>query len=205
MIVLSAVLVAATLQADRTQTLGYSYAQILQMGERRWTDLYAKKKGDSTLATSSGFSIYGAALGWRNDRLAKGRPLPLRDRLQGFTDHAQAVGAVASGNGTIWTIFAGQGYRDTEATLYQVLTHSYRGPKRVVSDVERAIDRLARVAARAESPKDRAEARQEVDEVREELRGLILAARRLPRRDSDAILEFCRSTAVNVAEQATPQ
>ena len=104
----------------------------------------------------------------------------------------------------MWTIFAGQSYRDVEKTLYQTLTHSYRGPKRGGSDVERAVDRLARVGAGAGTEKDRREARQEMGRVREEMRGLFDVARRLPRRDSDAVLEFAREMAEDVAEQAKP-
>jgi hypothetical protein len=204
MALLSAFLLAAASQVDRSQTLGYTYAEILRMGQQRWTDVYAQKEGDSTLAISSGFSIYGAALAWRNDRLLKGRRSQLRDRLQGFSDHAQAVGSAATGGGSMWTIFAGQSYREVEQTLYQTLTHSYRGPKRVVSDVERAVDRLARVGAQAETEKHRREAREEILRLRQEMRGLINAARRLPRRDSDAVLEFAREMAADVAEQAKP-
>ena len=78
MLLLSTLIVAAALQKDRTETLGLSYAQILALGPSRWEALVLKRRGDSTAATASGFSTYGDALRWRNDRLLKGRPFPLR-------------------------------------------------------------------------------------------------------------------------------
>lgn len=204
MVLFTTLLAVATLQKDRTATLGYSYAQILAMGPKRWEATVLKKQGDSTLATGSGFSVYGDALAWRNDRLLKGRPFPLRRHLQAFSIQAQEVGNAATGGGTIWNIFAGQSYRDMEATIHTILTHSYRGPHRVVSDVTRAIDRLGGVALQAQG-KDRTDAGKAMVAIRRDLAAVVSDARKLPRQDSDAALEFCRETALAVVAQAEPQ
>ncbi|GEM_PF-4728972 len=204
MVLLSALLVAVTIQTDKATSFGYSYAQILAMGPKRWEDLVLKKNGDSTLATGSGFTVYGEALAWRNDRLLKGRPFPLRRHLESFSINAQDVGNTATGGGTIWHIFAGQSYRDMETTIHTILTHSYRGPKRVVSDVTRAIEGLSRVAERAEG-KDRIDAQKAMGGIRRDLAAIVADARTLPRRDSDAALKFCRQTVRAVIAQAEPQ
>lgn len=203
-VLLSTLLALATLQKDRTETLGYSYAQILAMGPSRWETLVLKKAGDSTAATASGFSVYGDALAWRNDRLLKGRPFPLRRQLESFAIQAQEVGNTATGGGTIWQIFAGQIHRDQETAIYRILTHSYRGPHRVVSDVTRAVNWLGGVAKRAEG-RDRADADKAMLAIRGDLKAIAASARSLPRRDSDAALEFCLRTALAVIVQSKPQ
>ena len=202
MLLLSTLIVAATLQKDRTETLGLSYAQILALGPSRWEALVLKRRGDSTAATASGFSIYGDALRWRNDRLLKGRPFPLRRHLEAFSVQAQEVGNTATGGGTIWAIFAGQCDRDLEETVHTILTHAYRGPKRVVSDASAAVEKLARISTKAKG-KDRADGDRAMAEVRRALTAVVADARRLSRRDSDAALEFCRRTALDVVAQAS--
>lgn len=204
MTALLSALVVATLQKEMDPKLGYSYAQILAMGPKRWEEVVLKKVGDSTPATAMGFTTYGEALAWRNDRLLKGRPFPLRRHLESFSMQAQEVGNTATGGGTIWNIFAGQVYRDQEAAIHTILTHSYRGPKRVVSDVTKAIDRLDRVAQTAEG-KDRIDAGKAMVAIRRDLTTVVADARKLPRRDSDAALEFCRSTVQAVIVQTQPQ
>ena len=204
MVLLSTLLAAAALQQDRAASLGYSYAQILAMGPKRWEAMVLKRQGDSTLATGSGFTVYGEALAWRNDRLLKGRPFPLRRHLESFSIQAQEVGNTATGGGSIWNLFAGQSYRDMEATIHTILTHSYHGPRRVVSDVTRAIDRLGRVALQARG-KDLADAQKAMAAIRRDLASVVADARGLSRRDSDAALEFCRQTALAVVAQAEPQ
>ena len=149
-----------------------------------------------TIETNAGFSIYGAALAWRNDRLLKGRSSELRDRLQAFTDHAQVIGSAASGGGDRWTVAAGVGYIGAEETLYRTLGHSYREPGRTVSDVERAVRSMAGLGAAAKDLKARAVARDEALRLREEWRALLVLAKRMPRRDSDEVLEFARRSAL---------
>ena len=197
-----AALLKTPLQKDRTETLGLSYAGILKLGPARWEELVLKRQGDSTPATAQGFSVYGDALAWRNDGLLKGRPFPLRAHLEAFSAQAQEVGNTATGGGTMWQITVGQCHRDVELTAYRVLTHSYRGPHRVASDVTRSVDRLARVVGRAEGPKDRADAGKAIVALRREATALVALARRLPRRDSDAVLDFCREAALGIEGQA---
>ena len=76
MVVLSTLLAAAALQKDQASTLGYSYAQILAMGPRRWEELVLKRQGESTLATGTGFSVYGDALAPQTPRGAGKGSLP---------------------------------------------------------------------------------------------------------------------------------
>ena len=191
---LAVLALALALAQDRTETLGKSHAQILAMGRTRWRDAFVGKFGGSTAGEAGAESLYGDALAWRNDRLLKGRKSPLRDRLQAFKNDAVGVGEAITGGGTMWNIIAASFYADAEETFYRVLTHTGRAPKRVVSDVDKGLGRLGRALAAVGDPKYRKQGAESMADLQKEFRALVAAARRLPRRDSDTVLEFCRKT-----------
>lgn len=207
---LAALLLPLLLAQDRAkapseETLGKTHAQILAMGSERWVTLYTKRKGDSTPAIAGAFVTYGDALAMRNDRLLKGRKSPLRTHLRAFSDDLSVVGYSITGGGTIWTIFGAQSYRDVEEAFYRVLTHSGQAPRRVTSDVERAVATLAPMVAKVENPEDRKRAQASMVRARADLRAILVDARQLSRRDSDTVLEFCRDAALSTASQAGPE
>ena len=200
-----ACLALAVLAQDRTETLGKSNAQILAMGRTRWHDAFVGKEGGSTMGEAGAESLYGDALAWRNDRLLKGRKSPLRAHLQSFKNDAAGAGEAITGGGTMWNIVAASLYADAEETLHRVLTHTGRAPRRVVSDVDRGLGRLSRALAAIKEPKDRKRGAEAMADLQRDFRAVVAEARRLPRRDSDTVLEFCRKTLDGVASQSAPR
>ncbi len=188
--------VLPTLHQSLENTKGKTNAQILAMGRSRWHDFYVGKESSSTASESSAEGLYGDALAWRNDRLLKGHSSPLRKALQAFKNDAIDAGSAITGGGTMWNITAGSLYADAEGTLYEVLTHSGHAPHRRVSDVSRAIASLRKGVSAIESsrPEDRKHGAAAVGRLEGDLRTVAALAAALSRRDSDDVLEFCRST-----------
>lgn len=195
------------LRQDLKDTNGKTYAQILAMGRSRWHDFFVGKDGGSTAAESSAEGIYGDALAWRNGKLLKGHPSPLRKALQAFKNDAIDAGTAVTGGGTMWNITAGSLYADAEQTLYAVLTHSGRAPHRKVSDAQRAVATLRHsvMGIGTDDKENRKQGLAAMDRLDADLLQAVALAAKLPRRDSDEVLEFCRSTAAGVNEQASPK
>lgn len=186
--------VALLLTQDKTDTFGKTNAQILAMGRSGWYRFYTadSRGGDSNVGIVDAERLYGDALAWRNDRLGKARISRLRKLLLDAKNDAVATGTAITGGGTIWSIVSAGLYADAEETLYAVLTKGGKIPPRKVSDVEKAYAKLKAGLTRGEpgvtSEKD---ARAALARLRRDLDGAIAEAARLPRRGSDAVLDFC--------------
>ena len=190
---------------NREDTLGKSNAQILALGRKRWYAFYTAKQGESTMAMAGAEGLYGDALAWRTDRLLKGRKSALRTHMRDFSNDAQAVGSAITGGGTMWNITAAGLYADTEEAFYAVLVHSRHAPKRVVSDVAKAMRPLQKSLSAVDDPKYRKEGDAVLTRLMADLKRVVADAKPLSRRDSDTVLEFCRSTVAGVADQADPK
>lgn len=190
---------------NREDTLGRSNAQILAMGRKRWYAFFTGKQGESTMAMAGAEGLYADALASRTDRLLKGRKSALRADLRDFSNDAQGVGAAITGGGTMWNITAAGLYADTEEAFYAVLVHSGHAPRRVVSDVVKAMRPLRKGLDAVDDPKYRKEGAAALTRLVADLKRVVADAKPLARRDLDTVLEFCRSTVAGVAEQADPK
>lgn len=191
------------LPQDRGDSYGKSNAQILAMGRKRWYDFYTGKAGESTAAMVGAVSLYGDALAQRNDRLGKGRAARLRKPLQDVNNDVVAVGSAMTGGGTMWNIVTADLYTNAEETLHAVLTKSSRAPRRKVSDVERAYADLRasfKQVREGATPADTKRGYEALLDLRKHLDRVVAEAKRQPRRESDALLDFC-VRAMEAAEQ----
>lgn len=195
--------------------MGLTDRQILALGQQGFVDKYSLKFGSSTAAMVDAFEIYGGAVKRLNDQVFL-RKSPetlklvgsLRVRLGRFRNELCDVGRALTGGGTMWNIT----YSETRADVEEMLAIKSgvikkTPPKRVVSDVTRALDSLAKAAknlhddveSMKESGGGMAEIESSLKVARAEFAEIVKLAAKLPRRESDAILEFCVA-AVRIAD-----
>lgn len=181
------------LSQDLKETYGKTNAQILAMGRSGWIDFYTGREGGATtMAMAGAESLYGDALGWRNDKFGKAKIGKLRVLLQATARDSCEVGTAVTGGGTMWNIIGASLMTDGEETLYSVLSGKGTGPKHVVSDMEKAFTRLKKDLQDSDStPEMKKMGRDSVVLLRKDLNRVIEEAARRPRRQSDALLEFC--------------
>ena len=183
---------------DKTETKGKSYAQILAMGRAKWHDFYVGGEAGTTVAEVDAAGIYGEALGWRNDRLDKARAKRLRGVLEPVRANTVELAEILDGSGSLWRVVGASTYADEEETVYALLTKSGKAPARRASDVDRRYAAVRSIFAKA-SPKgeDAKRGRGDLASLRKALDKLVAGASRLPRKESDAMLDFAvRSLAV---------
>jgi len=199
MVLLSAVALLFVPQ-DLKETHGKTNAQILAMGRKNWGDFYTEKEGGAvTITISDSEMLYADALGSRNDRYGKAKIGRLRKLLQDTARDASEVGRAITGGGTMWTIVGASLMTDGEETLYAVLSGKGKTPKHVVSDVNKAYEKIRRELQSSELPAETKKQGQEsLKALRRDFNGLIAEAARRPRKPSDAILDFCVKTVAAV-------
>lgn len=189
---------------DSPRLFGKSYAQILAMGETRWMAFQSNKAGSSTADISEGLMVYRDALQWRNDRLAAHAPAPLRREvaelrplLTRFTDSMILVRMFPTGGGSMWSNIHASVLTDSEDTLYHVLggPGSKSKPRgtgevlRMLSACEREVEAHRHEAWNSEDTY--ASARKSLGEARSAAASIFKIAAKLPRKRSDAVLDFC--------------
>ena len=192
--ILSCALALVLLQQDEPP-FGKTNAQILAMGRTRWYDFATKREGgESTAGMTGAMGSYGDALAWRNDRIApKARVVRLRKLLQDTKNDAIAVGSAITGGGTMWNIISANLYADAEETLYAVLTKTGKAPARRVSDVTKALAGLSTaLAATKKESWYKPEGGQYLAALRKDVAAVAAEAKKLPRRESDAMLDFAK-------------
>jgi len=208
--VLIATLLLSQVGLDRTGPegkMGMTDRQILALGQQGFVGKYSVKFGSSTADMVDAFEIYADAVKRLNDKVfvmssADTRKVvgSLRVRLGRFRNELCDVGRALTGGGTMWNIT----YSETRADVEEALAIKSgvikkTPPRRVVSDVMKAFDRLAKEArARREDVENMKESGGGMAEIerslklaRAEFGEIVKLAAKLPRRESDAILEFC--------------
>ncbi len=192
--ILSCALALVLVQQDEPP-FGKTNAQILAMGRTKWYDFATRRDGgESTAGMTGAIGSYGDALAWRNDRIKpKARVVRLRKVLQDTKNDAIAVGSAITGGGTLWNIVSVNLYADAEETLYAVLTKTGKAPARRVSDVTKALGGLS---AAFEASKKESGSKPEGDQylvaLRKDVAAVAAEAKKLPRRASDAMLDFAK-------------
>jgi hypothetical protein len=207
---LVATLLLAQVGLERTGVegkMGLSDRQILALGQQGFVNKFSEKFGSSTAAMVDAFEIYGGAVKRLNDQVFL-RKSPetlkvvgsLRVRLGRFRNEMCDVGRALSGGGTMWNITYSETRADVEETLaIKSGVIKKTPPKRVVSEVTRAMDALAAAARErrddVESMKESGGGMAEIESsfkiARAEFAEIVKLAAKLPRKESDAMLEFC--------------
>lgn len=196
--------------------MGMTDRQILTLGQQGFVDKYSVKFGSSTADMVDAFEIYADAVKRLNDQVFTKQPAAtrivvgtLRVRLANFRNEMCDVGRALSGGGTMWHIT----YSETRADVEEALAVKSgvikkAPPRRVVSDVTKALDQLAKDTRanreEVESMKESGGGMNEIESslklARKEYAEIVKIAAKLPRKESDAILQFCVA-AVRVASE----
>ena len=112
------------IQWNRANFLGKSPEQIVAMGREKWTELYSKKFGESTLQACQAQEKFGIALQNLNDRainrLPKTRQVWLnevRQTTKEYAVEAHQIGSSVTGGGTMWQTFNATILPDVEQAI----------------------------------------------------------------------------------------
>lgn len=207
-----AVVAVAARAEEYPRKFGKSNTQILAMGFDKWMDFQGARGGQSTAGMSEGMAAYRSALRWRNDRLsAKASPTlrkriaELRRLLVDYTGHMLSLGAYMTGGGTIWSNIHAATLKETEETLYALLSAKAIPEEPLTTGkVKRRFDSLAQdielhSKESYNTPERTAGARRDLESARAAFTKISAVAARLDRSGSDHILAFCM-TAANTAE-----
>lgn len=188
------------------RTFGKTDAEILKMGYAGWMEFHGKRAGETTTDLVEGTDVYRRVLERRNNRLiaklapSKGAEMRrLRQRALDYSLSLNEVAYLESGGGTMFRLSGASLTVETEEMLYALLGGKAEpAPRRVVSDVTKALDGVDRLIQAVSKEKDRTPL--EMQNMREALaraRSAWSDIRRLAakqnRADSDRILQFCFS------------
>ena len=112
------------IQWNRANFLGKSPEQIVAMGRAKWSELYSKKFGESTMRICDAEEKYGIALQNLNNRaitrLPRTRQIWLqevRKNTQEYASQAHEIGSLVTGGGTMWQTFDATILPDVEQAI----------------------------------------------------------------------------------------
>ncbi len=194
--------VSATAQTSAAQRLGKTDAQILALGCDAWMGLHGERMGDTTPAIAEGMKVYRTALRRRNDtRVLSVRPerreqiRRLRPLMEAYILDLVQLGSLHTDGGTIWVLHHGSSAIAMEETLHPLVGGRHPAvPARTTGAVGRALARLrahSDTTLRGRASSVVADARRLKQRLTQQTDGLIGIAARLPRMDSDRVLDFC--------------
>lgn len=206
-----ALLAATTLghAQDLTETHGKTNRQILAMGYNKWYAFYTKLEGESTMGMSNALGLYAAAVADRtNHELARLGPKAaaqgkrLRKLLYEYMHAGVDLGSSFTGGGTIWHLNGASYAMDLEDAVAKLTTPTPKAPPRVVSDVTKQFPILRK---RLNGPDIQSDYRKEGLESLERMEAtfpkIVAEAKSLTRKQSDAVLEYCRNLAIDLQKQ----
>ncbi len=196
------------------RTLGKTDAQILAMGQEKWSEYFEKKGGGSNADMIEACMAYTEAATRRNARLisrlpnAKAAQMRSLDKLMmDFGGHMMNAGSFISDGGSMWALFDAGSASDAQDALFAVLGGAmHASPAMVVSKVTKQI---AKVKAAIQKSRDMAESagRTEAEALKDfELGRLDFVAIQkiaasLDRKKSNALLDFCFKRAATAVDQ----
>lgn len=192
----------AMAQTSAEKRLGKTDAQILALGYDAWMGLHGERMGDTTPAIAEGMKVYRTALRRRND--TRGSSLTperreqigrLRPLMEAYILDLAKLGSLHTDGGTIWVLHHGSSAIAIEETLYPLVGGRHPAvPARTTGAVGRALARLrahSDTTLRGRAPSVVADSRRLDQRLTEQSDALIRIAARLPRKDSDRVLDFC--------------
>ena len=177
------------LLVSQDDAFGKTDAQILAMGRSGWYRFYSGKTGEGPTEYMSAQYVYAGALGRRNDRILKGRPVADRKRILALRKEAggfaEAMTTVNADGGTLDRLTYSDRAVEVEELVQRLARRRYVGvPARKVSDVAKPL---------ADSrPGNMGPAPAALTEARASFGRIAALLRSSPRRESDAVLDFCR-------------
>lgn len=187
--------------------MGLSDKQIVAMGEIAFVNKYTDKYGGSTFDMAVAERLYGETVAKVNDKALKHRPAEiramvktLRPAMRAYFGEMVDIGRASSGGGSIWTVIGAGATADVEETIAIFSGVRKNNSKaHVVSDAVKSLNDLAKtleetapeIDAYKESGGGMAEVRSSLKSARTQFADIIRIAANRPRRQSDAIIEFC--------------
>lgn len=208
---LASVLIVVLAQSDIEGRMGLSDRQIMNLGSVEFVNRYSEKFGSSTAAMTGAFETYGLAVKRLNEAAFTKKPSAtraavksLRTRMADFRNEMCTIGSAFSGGGTMWNITYSETLGDVEDALTYLSGVRTTKPKSfVVSDVTKVISQVEKqIKTHAEdleivkeSGGGTKQANASLKLARTAFSEIVKIAAKRPRRESDAILDFCVNAA----------
>jgi hypothetical protein len=203
-------LLGACAAQDLKDTYGKTNTQILAMGYDKWYAFYTEKAGETTQGMAGANYRYATAIEWRNKGLLSNLPAirrksyeRLAKAMDDFGTSVIHVERVLNGGGTLFQITFSSNAIDLQQTLYGLLVGKVKpAPPRVVSDVRKELTALEASFQKAPADTWKYEYKREdtakyVKKAKDSFNQILSEAKALTRKQSDLILEYCRSAIVD--------
>lgn len=179
------------------------------MGFNRWYSFYTKLEGETTVGMSGALVLYANAVADQTDHelkrlgpkaLARGKRI--RALLYKYMRAGVDVGTSFTGGGTIWQLNGASYAMDLEKAVAKLTTPSPKGASRVVSDVTKQFPLLRkRLNASEAGDSYRAGGLESLKQMEATFSEIAAEAKSLTRKQSDAILDYCRDLAMDLEKQ----
>lgn len=181
-------------QGRHAETLGMADAQILRMGLANWRSFYMRDD-DSAVAYRVGTSLYGAALGRRNDRLltrADARHRRLSRAIRDFGQDTVLLGDAITLGGTFWHTRGSESHVETEVAILALLRAPAQGAmSRSATNVAKEI---AWLRANQIPNLERAKQALYLGRLEKDWRAIRLLVPQLPKSASGVVIKYCERT-----------